>query len=366
MASLRRLGRPRRARPRLRTGFHLPRFAATAARGVRRRAAPGPAAAGGAAYPGAGQRHGAGRHRPGRCRCRMRRWTSCTRGGPTSSARAASRACASSTASCAAAARRSSSTTTPTRSTFGRWFRRGLPDGRPGRRRALLGRPGLDPRCRSTSTGASTPAPTSRPSCASSSPPRSPTTILAEHAGTDGRLRGQPLVAALLSRASWPFLMLWGCKAGRVSNRVRGAARTHPDDSRTARVGESSTPGPATGGVESRPSSALTISTATCSSGWRTEVSPAGTTWATWESSKPTTATSRPQCDAAVAEGVQHAHRQRVGGADERRRLRLVEQHRRGLAAATPRCPRPATPGRWSAGRARAWHGSSPSAGPRR
>ena len=48
------------------------------------------------------------------------------------------------------------------------------------------------------------------------------------------------------------------------------------------------------GGWESRPARARTTSTATSSSGWRTEVSPPGTTWATCESSKPTTARSGP------------------------------------------------------------------------
>ena len=61
---------------------------------------------------------------------------------------------------------------------------------------------------------------------------------------------------------------------------------------RTTSVGVRRTPGVRTGGVASSPSSAFTTSTATSSSGSRTEVSPGGTVWATCESSKPVTAMS--------------------------------------------------------------------------
>ena len=75
--------------------------------GDRRRAAPRPGRARAASYPSAAERRGAAGHRRRRCRCRTPRSTSCTRGGRTSSARAASRAWPSSTGSYAAAARRS-------------------------------------------------------------------------------------------------------------------------------------------------------------------------------------------------------------------------------------------------------------------
>ena len=60
-----------------------------------------------------------------------------------------------------------------------------LPEDRPGRRRAVLGRRTAGPRRRSTSAGASTPRPTSRPSCASSSTPDVADEVLAEHDGHD-------------------------------------------------------------------------------------------------------------------------------------------------------------------------------------
>ena len=89
------------------TGFHLPRFAATRRVGRRRRAAPRPGRAGPAPYPAAARTSPSARAWPRRCRCRTRRSTSCTPGGPTSSAPAASRAWPSSTASYAGAGPRS-------------------------------------------------------------------------------------------------------------------------------------------------------------------------------------------------------------------------------------------------------------------
>ena len=85
----------------------------------------------------------------------------------------------------------------------------------------------------------------------------------------------------------------------------------------------------------SRSSSSRTISTATCSSGWRTEVRSA--TWAGSESSKPTTATSsgptRPPGGDRAHERLQHSHGQGVGDADEGRGLLAVEQRVRRAAA---------------------------------
>ena len=89
------------------TGFHLPRFAATAALGHRCRAAPRPGRAGRRRTRALAHVARARRAPPRRSPCPTRPSTSCTCAGPTSSARAPSRACASSTASYAAAARRS-------------------------------------------------------------------------------------------------------------------------------------------------------------------------------------------------------------------------------------------------------------------
>ena len=277
------------------TGFHLPRFAATAASRGRRRAAPRPGRRSPGGVPGGSPNVTV---LPGywrrRCRCPTRRSTSCMPGGRTSSARDASPGWPSWTGSYAAAARRSSIDNDATRSTFGGVVPARLPRGRPGGRRAVLVDRTAGPGRRSTSAGVRRRAPTWRRSSGSSSPPRSP-------------------------RRSWPSTRAPTSTTRSTSGRTDGySARTAADDERRRRAAR---PGRRPRAAwPSRPSSALTISTATCSSGCRTEVSPGGTTWATWESSKPTTATSRPAVEAAVAQRVQHPHRQGVGGADERRR----------------------------------------------
>ena len=127
------------------TGFHLPRFAATAASVVGVEPHPDLVALARRRTRRLPNVDRATRAPPRRCRCRTRRSTSCTPAGPTSSGPAASRAWPSSTASYAAAARRSSIDNDPTRSTFGAWFRRGYPKRRPGRGRAVLVDPRLDP-----------------------------------------------------------------------------------------------------------------------------------------------------------------------------------------------------------------------------
>ena len=171
------LGRPRRARPRLR--HRLPPARASPARrgvGHRRRAAPRPGARWRGVVPATladGRRHAGHRQdapAPRRLRRRGARPVGLLlrpglRAGPAPS----------STGSYAAAAPRSSSTTTPTRSTFGGWFRARLPATSTRRRSSGSGPPAAGPRTRSTWAGGSAPAPTSRPSCGSSSNPRSPT-----------------------------------------------------------------------------------------------------------------------------------------------------------------------------------------------
>ena len=124
----------------------------------------------------------------------------------------------------------------PTRSTFGAWFRRGYPDGGPGRGRAVLVDPRLDPdpgrhalvvpsradleavvRIEFTADGRRRRARRAR--------------------GHRGRLRRQPLVAALLTPRRW-----------RTSSDRRSVRTTAH-----ASVGVSSTPGPTAAGARAGP-----------------------------------------------------------------------------------------------------------------
>ena len=73
----------------------------------------------------------------------------------------------------------------PTRSTFGGWFRRGYPEVDPEAVERFWSMHGWTAHGRSTWGGPSPRAPTSRPSSASSSPPRSAEEVLAAHTGTE-------------------------------------------------------------------------------------------------------------------------------------------------------------------------------------
>ena len=209
------------------------------------------------------------------------------------------------------------------------------------------GRPAAGPGRRSTCAGRSRRAPTSRPWSASSSSPSVADAVLAEPRGHRGRLRRQPLVAALLSRLVRDSLR---CKSSRAP---RG-------------VGASSTPGPTTGGWASSPCERrddldgdLLERLPHRRQAGRHDLGDLGVVEA---DDRDVPAGAQP----AVGQRVQDAHRQGVGGAHERRRLGLVEQHARWPRGRSPRCPRPGTRARWSAARARASPGSSRSGGPRR
>ena len=263
------------------TGFHLPRFAETRRVGDRRRAAPRPGRARPAAYPPA------------------RRTSPCCQGTaqalplPDASvdvvhARWAyffGPGCEPGLAELDRVVRRGGTAfvidNDPTRSTFGGWFRRGYPkstptrssgSGRPhgwtrdaGRHRAGLRLPrgprgGRADRVRRADVADA---------------------VLAGHEGTEVdyavNLWWQALLTARRSPTADDERRAGAADAARLHERLVGPSRrgaAHP-----------------------------TSSTATCSSGWRTEVSPGGTTWAARESSKPTTATSLAGSQAAVGAG---------------------------------------------------------------
>ena len=161
----------------------------------------------------------------------------------------------------------------PTRSTFGGWFRRGYPDVDPDAVARVLGGRRAGSGTRSTSPGPSTRARTSRPSYASSSPPTWP-------------------------RRSWP-----GTRAPRSTTRstcgagtllrLRSGSGQRAAGAAYDEVGLRAS-GPVADGLWASTMCRIrTSSTATCSSGWRTEVRPGQVTWAASESSKPTTPMSR-------------------------------------------------------------------------
>ena len=166
------------------TGFHLPRFAATAASVIGVEPHPDLVRWPGVVPAGCPRvRADAGPRR--RCRSPTRRSTWCTPGGPTSSAPAASPASPSSTASYAAAAPRSSSTTTRRARRSAAWFRRGYPHLPAPRPSSGSGPPAAGPGSRSTSAGRSPRAPTWRASYASSSRREVADEVLAGHEGTE-------------------------------------------------------------------------------------------------------------------------------------------------------------------------------------
>ena len=217
MRARRRLGRPRRARPRLR--HRLPPAALRGDRGsrVRRRAASRPAARWPRGVPGRWPNvTRAGRHRPGACRCPTRRWTSCTRGGRTSSG-----------PGCEPGLRRARPRRTPRGHGVRDRQRR-----RPGRRSAAgsgaatrrstrspssgSGPATAGPARRSTSTGASTTAADLEAVVRIEFTPEVADAILAEHAGTDGRLRRQPVVAPVLSPTDLTVPDALGSRNGQV------------------------------------------------------------------------------------------------------------------------------------------------------
>ena len=200
--------------------------------GDRRRAAPRPGRAGPAAYPAARPRHRAARAPRRRSRCPTRRSTWCTPLGLLLRPRLRARA------------GRARPGRTPRRHRVRDRQRRHpvdlrrlvpprLPDGRPGAVERFWSTHGwtrtpVDIRWSFAS------ARTWRPWCASSSTARPPTRSWPSTGGHRGRLRGQPLVAAV----------------GRGSP-------SRSAEPRTASVGVSSTPGDSTtGGWPSRPSSA--------------------------------------------------------------------------------------------------------------
>ena len=209
-----------------------------------------------------------------------------------------------------------------------RWFRRGYPDGRPGRRRAVLVDPRLDPH-----------------------PGRHGLAFdLARRPRGGGPHRVRPRRSPT---RSWPSTRAPRSTTPSTCGGARSDASARTPPQRPA-SGSSSTPAPsrAAGGEQALERGDDLDGDLLERLAHRGEAG--RTTWATWESSKPTTATSRAGAQAALGEGVQHAHGQGVGGADERRGLAPRRAARRRLATATRRCPRPARRARWSAARARA------------
>ena len=257
----------------------------------------------------------------------------------------------------------------PTRSTFGRWFRRGYPDIDPAAVERFWSAQGwtrvpleIDWRFEDRADLEAVVRIEFAPEVAAADPRRahrrhaSTTPSTCSGSGSEPLLDGpEPRLVAVPEAYKRGFPRSGG-----------GNRKTYPELRRTARVGVSRTPGPATGGVGQETLERLHQLHGDLLQRLAHRGEAAGHHLRDLRVVEADHRDVASPVDAAVAQGVEHTHRQGVGGADERRRAAPRRAAPWRPRDRRPRCPRRGTRARSWAGRARASRGSSPSGGPRR